>query len=316
MQWMKGLRACFTAGPGSVCVWETRKPELWIAGAGCGEKGKARRCYFNLAVRSLGNPAEDQAVSAAGRASVGTEGAVDGAEAEPLREDAPLLTSPRKVVTEIPFPPPQVWKMPPSFWATGRRWSAGWAWGALTLGAIRGTWRPARTPSKEPPCCRARTSPRWALLPLRWRWAPKTRTSSRGPRAAPTPAKPASSRANRNRSATGHASPQRSSTSWRGASPRPTTPTSSCGRSWRCASGWPSRECRYTRAWAQGRKARRDGRTRTLAARCSAGLRSRAVHFLGRMSSFSVQTRVRMIDRPQWTSSIVATSTPPPPPTP
>lgn len=30
------------------------------------------------------------------------------------------------------------------------------------------------------------------------------------------------------------------------------------------------------------------------------------------MSSFSVQTRVRMIDRPQWTSSIVATSTPPP----
>lgn len=80
MQWMKGLRACFTAGPGSVCVWETRKPELWAAGAGCGEKGKARRCYFNLAVRSLGNPAEDQAVSAAGRASVGTEGAVYGAE--------------------------------------------------------------------------------------------------------------------------------------------------------------------------------------------------------------------------------------------
>ena len=36
--------------------------------SGCGEKGKAKRCYFNLAVQILGNPAEDQAVSAAGRA--------------------------------------------------------------------------------------------------------------------------------------------------------------------------------------------------------------------------------------------------------
>lgn len=196
--------------------------------------------------------------------------------------------------------------MPPSFWVTGRRWNAGWAWGALTLGAIPGIWRPTRIQSKEPLCCRARTSPLWALLLLPWRWALKTLTSSRGPRVAPIPAKPVNSRASRSRSAIGLASPQRNWTSWREASPKLTTLTSSCVRSWRCVLGWPSREYRYTRlglgAGAQGGT----GGPGHRGARYSALLRSR--HLLNRKSSFSVLALARKIDRPQWTTSIVATS--------
>lgn len=97
---MKELGFVLLPGPGSgffAGVGEMRKSQLWtIIRTGCGEKGKAKKCYFNLAVQILGNPAEDQAPgSFRGRAgaSAGTEGAVDGVEGELLREDTLLLTS-------------------------------------------------------------------------------------------------------------------------------------------------------------------------------------------------------------------------------
>ncbi|ETE55720.1 Homeobox protein orthopedia, partial [Ophiophagus hannah] len=57
-----------------------------------------------------------------------------------------------------------------------------------------------------------------------------------------TPARPDRSRASKSRNGTGRALPRLSSTSWSAASPRPTTRTSSCERSWLCASASPSRE--------------------------------------------------------------------------
>lgn len=99
---MKELGFVLLLGPGSGFfggVGEMRKSQLWtIIRTGCGEKGKAKKCYFNLAVQILGNPAEDQAPGsfrrrASASASAGTEGAVDGVEGELLREDTLLLTS-------------------------------------------------------------------------------------------------------------------------------------------------------------------------------------------------------------------------------
>lgn len=58
--------------------------------------------------------------------------------------------------------------------------------------------------------------------------------------------------------------------------------------------------------WAGGGGARREGGPGHRGARYSALLRSR--HLLNRKSSFSVLALARKIDRPQWTTSIVATS--------
>lgn len=67
------------------------------------------------------------------------------------------------------------------------------------------------------------------------------------------------------------------------------------------------------RAWAQGRKARRDGRIGAQSRYCAllgsrAGRALVVSRFLGRRIPYSVQTLARMIHRPPWTSSIAAPS--------
>lgn len=145
----------------------------------------------------------------------------------------------------------QGWRMPRrSSWATGRLWNAGSAVGDLTRDTPGSSAR-ARTAWKGLRCSRVTISPA-AGDPTRCRWTAKSRTnnssnsSSRTTTATTTPTSLEGS-SPRNRSDTGPASRRRSSTSWRGASPKHTTLTSSCERNWLWGSAWRSPECRWGR---------------------------------------------------------------------